>query len=169
MLGVYNNFPQNIQKIAVFSTSISNKRLQRALLETAHKLNNATLWPGEISPPSLCNCAIAFEFGIAEGDDFTFLDEQEKDKLARALERKLLRVMDFLCAIRYYRMEEEKRVPLRFDYYMLRFMFDKNMAELHVFHERGPMHLSPEELVEFIINKVNNSFSKKVLRPVDLS
>jgi len=169
MLGFYTNFPQNVQKIAAFSTSISNKRLQTALVETAQKLNNASLQSGEISAPSLHNCTTVFEFGIAEDDAFSFLDNQERDKLVKAVNKKTFQVMDFLCAIRYYKTEEEKKVPLRFDYYMLRFMFGKNMLGLHVFHERGPMRVVPEELVEFIINKINDAFSRKVLKPSDLS
>jgi hypothetical protein len=169
MLGFYTNFPRNVHRLAAFSTSISNRRLQHALAETACKLNGEILQLQEIASPSLHNCTIVFEFGIAEGDDFSFLDNQEKDKLVKTVKKKTFQVMDFLCAIRYYKIEEEKKVPLRFDYYMLRFVFGKNMVGLHVFHEKGPMHVSPEELVEFIINKVNTAFSRKVLKPSDLS
>lgn len=131
-------------------------------------MNGEILHLQEIAAPSLHDCTIGLEFGIADGDEFSFLDNQEKEKLVKAVE-KMFQVMDFLCAIRYYKMEEEKKVPLRFDYYLLRFVFGKNMVGLHVFHERGPMHVSPEELVEFIANKINNTFSRKVLKPHDLS
>ena len=46
--------------------------------------------------------------------------------------------MDFFCSIRYYKGSGEKRSPLKFDYYMLRTVFSKDIFEVQVFHERGP-------------------------------
>jgi len=169
MLGFYANFPQNTHKIAGFSTSISNKRLQQALAETFLKLNNETFSLEEVATPSVPHCKVVFEFGIADENDFNYLDIHEKDKMLKVINKKTFQIMDFLSVIRYYRIEEEKRSRLRFDYYMLRFMFDKNLIEIRVFHERGPMHVSPEELAEFIVSKINSAFSKKVLKPLEFS
>ena len=73
-------------------------------------------------------------------------------------------IMDFLCVVRYYRMQKEKQTPLRFDYYMFRLKFDKGAIEMRIFHERGSMHLSPEEIVNLVKDKVNAAFSRKVLK-----
>jgi hypothetical protein len=169
MLGFYVNFPQNAHKIAVFSTSISNKRLQQALTQTLLKLNNETFSLEQVATPSVPHCKVVFEFGIADENDFDYLDTHEKEKLLKAINKKTFPVMDFLSVIRYYRFEEEKRSRLRFDYYMLRFMFNKNLIEIRVFHEKGPMHVSPEELAEFVVSRINSAFSKKALKPFEFS
>ena len=164
MLGFYTNFPKTIHKTASFSTSTSNKRIQQLLIETAFKLNNTTFQSEEIATPSLRQCSIIFEFGIAEDNDFNYLDAQEKNTLLKTIKKKPLQIMDFLCIIRYYKTEQERKAALRFDYYMLRFAFNKNLVEIQVFHEKGPMHMSPGELIEFVTNKINTTSPKKILK-----
>jgi hypothetical protein len=169
MLGFYVNFPQNAHKLAVFFNSISNKRLQQALTQTFLKLNNETFRLEEVANPSVPHCRVVFEFGIADENDFNYLDSHEKDKLLKAISKKTFPVTDFFSVIRYYRIGEEKKSRLRFDYYMIRFMFDKNLIEIRVFHEKGPMHVSPEELIEFVVARINSTFSKKALKPLEFS
>jgi hypothetical protein len=164
MLGSYANFPKTLHKTASFSTSTSNKRLQQVLIETAFKLNNETFPLEETASPSMPQCLVIFEFGIAEDNDFNYLDAQEKNTLLKVITKKPFQVMDFLSVIRYYKIEKQKKAPLRFDYYMLRFAFNKNLVEIQVFHEKGPMHMSPEELVEFVTNKINATSSRKMLK-----
>jgi len=164
MLGFYTNFPKTLHKKASFSTSTSNRRLQQLLIETAFKLNNRAFQSEEIATPSLRRCSVIFEFGVAEDNDFNYLDAQEKSTLLKTIKRKPLQIMDFLCIIRYYKTEQQKKAALRFDYYMLRVVFNKNLVEMRVFHEKGPMHMSPEELVEFITGKINTASSKKILK-----
>jgi hypothetical protein len=167
MLGAYDDFPRNVQKTAHFAFSISNKGLQRALLQACHKLNAETLDLKDLVTPSIPQCNVIFELGIADGDGFNFLDNEETNKLLKLVDKQPLQMMDFLYVIRYYKTDREKKTPLRFDHYMLRFVFDKGLAEMRVFHEKGPMHVSPDEVVDFITHKTNALFSKKVLKPVD--
>jgi hypothetical protein len=164
MLGFYTNFPKTLHKKASFSTSASNRRLQQLLIETVFKLNNKAFQSEEIATPSLRQCSVIFEFGIAEDNDFNYLDAQEKSTLLKTIKRKPLQIMDFLCIIRYYKTEQQKKAALRFDYYMLRVAFNKNLVEMRVFHEKGPMHMSPEEFVEFVTGKINTASSKKILK-----
>jgi len=164
MLGQYTSFPENPHRLAYFAASISVKRLQQALMETFHKLNEETFRLEDVAPPSIPRCKLVFEFGVAEGNDFSYVDAEEKDRVLKALSRRLFQVLDFLCAIRYYKIEEAKLAPLRFDYYLLRFAFDNDSVQLRVFHERGPVHVSPEDLSEFIVDRINASFPKKVLK-----
>ncbi len=110
MLGFYTNFPQNIHRAETFSSSISNKKLQQALVETLHRLNNEKLSLEEVAAPSIPGCKVIFEFGVAEGNDFNFLDGEEKEKLLKALSKKTFQVMDFLCIIRYQQDAGEKKI-----------------------------------------------------------
>jgi len=120
----------------------------------------------DITTPSSI-CETIFEFGIAQNGGFNYLDEEEKNKTLAIIKKSPLHIMDFLCAIRYYRMEEQERRPLKFDYYMLRFIFDRNAIEIRIFHERGPMRISPEEIADFIASKTNQAFSKRILKRED--
>ncbi len=165
MLGFYTNFPQNIHKAETFSTSISTKKLEQALVETLYRLNSETLSLEEVASPSIPDCKVIFEVGVAEGNDFNYLDSEERERLLSALNKKLFQVMDFLCVIRYHRMQEKRKTRTRFDYYMLRLMFGENLTEIQVSHERGIRHTSPDDIVKLVLNRVNAAFSKRVLRP----
>jgi len=164
MLGFYENFPKNIHKIARFTTSISNKRLQQALTKTVHKLNNETFRLEDVANPSVPQCTVIFEIGIAEANNFNYLDNEEKNRVLKVIRKKPFKILDFFCAIRYYKTQNKKKTPLKFDYYMLRFTFNKKSVEIQVFHERGPRHISPEDVTNFVANKINETFSKKILR-----
>jgi hypothetical protein len=165
MLGFYTNFPQNIHKAETFSTSISTKKLEQVLVETLYRLNSETLSLEEVAAPSIPDCKVIFEVGVAEGNDFNYLDSEERERLLSALNKKLFQVMDFLCVIRYHRMQEKRKTRTRFDYYMLRLMFGENLTEIQVSHERGIRHTSPDDIVKLVLNRVNAAFSKRVLRP----
>jgi hypothetical protein len=169
MLGFYNNFPRSVQKTVRLVTSISGKALQKALVETFYKLNNGTFSLEEVATPSVPQCKVMFEFGVAEGDDFNYLDEEEKSRLLKALGKKLFSTMDFLCVVRYYKLRNETRTPLKFDYYMLRFSFNKKTAQMRVFHEKGLMYVSYKDLPYFIADKINAQFSRKVLRAQEVA
>jgi len=167
MLGLYENFPVNVHKTASFTTSISNKRLQQALIQIFNKINGKTYNIEDVADPSVPKCTVIFEFGIAEANNFNYLDSEEANKVLKVVQKKPLQVMDFYCAIRYYKAQKEKKIPLKFDYYMIRFRFNKNSMETRAFHERGLRYISPEDIIAFIIDKINERFSKKILKPLD--
>jgi hypothetical protein len=164
MLGYYENFPENIHKIARFATSASNKKLQQTIIKILHKLNNENFNLEDIAKPSILQCNTIFEFGIAETNNFNYLDAEETSKVLKIVYKKPFQIMDFFCAIRYYKTRNEEKTPLKFDYYMLRFLFDKNFVEVQIFHERGPRHMSPEDITILIANKINETFSKRILK-----
>jgi hypothetical protein len=165
MLGVYENFPATIHKSARFTTPVSHKKLQQKLVETLREINAKTFRLEDIADPSVPQCSAMFEFGIAETNNFNYLDDEEADKALRTMQRKPFQVMDFLCAIRYYKTQHEKKTPLRFDYYLIRFVFDKNWIETRIFHERGPRHIFPEDITKFVTAKINGASSRKILKP----
>jgi hypothetical protein len=164
MLGYYEGFPENPQKTFFFTFSVSNKKLQRTLIQTLHEINGKTFSLQEVSDPSISHCTMIFEFGIAETNIFNYLDKEENKKILKALKKTRLKVMDFYCAIRYYKMKNDKKTPLKFDYYMVRFLFENKLLETRIFHERGPEHATPEDLINFIIRKVNDKFSRKIVK-----
>jgi hypothetical protein len=164
MLGIYENFPVNVQKVMRFATASSTKTLQKAVVHCLGKLNSEKLRLEEVASPSATNCTVVFEFGIADGDTFNYLDSEEAQKILGEIRKSSLHVIDFFCAIRYYKEHGEKKSPLKFDYYMLRLIFDKDLMEVLIFHERGPRHIPPEDLVNLIVERVNGLFSRKVLK-----
>jgi len=167
MLGLYENFPKNVHRTARFTTQISSKRLQQTLIQMFHKMNGKTLNLEDIADPSVPQCTVILEFGIAEADNFNYLDREETNRVLKAVEKKPLQVMDFYCAIRYYKTQNEKKVPLKFDYYMTRFRFNKNSVETQVFHERGPRYITPGDITDFVRNRINEKSSKKILKAID--
>jgi hypothetical protein len=165
MLGFYANFPDNIHRAETFSSLVPCKKLQQALVETLYKLNSENPSLEEVAAPSVPGCRIIFEVGVAEGSDFNYLDAEERERLLTALKRRPFQVMDFLCVIRYQRVQEERKKRMRFDYYMLRLLFREDLAEIQVSHEKGVRHTSPEDLVRLVVNRVNATSSGRILRP----
>jgi len=164
MFGFYESFPKNIHTIAYFKATASKMRTQQALTQTLHKLNNETFRLEDVANPSVPQCTVILEFGIADEVNFNYLDEEEIKRVLKIIHKKTFKIMDFFCAIRYHKTENRKKIPLKFDYYMFRFMFNKKSTEIQVFHERGPRHVSPEEIVNFVVDKINEKFSRKILK-----
>ena len=166
MLGLYENFPKTVHKTAFFTALISNKRLQQALIQTFQKTNNENFNLEKIANPSVPQCTVILEFGIAEANNFNYLNTEETNKMLKVIQKKPLQVMDFFCALRYYKMQNGKKTPLRFDYYMMRFIFNNDSMEIQIFHERGPRYISPEDIANFVVNKIGETFSRKILKTV---
>ena len=169
MLGRYDNFPENIHRIEIFKSTVSRKELQEKLVQALYKMNCKAFSFEEIGQQALRGCTIIFEAGIAESKSFNFIDEEETKKLHNALKKESFQVMDFFLAIRYYRNVAEKKIPLRFDYYLLRTVFGENSVEMRAFHERGPRYISPEDIIGFIAKKTNDVAARKILKDVEPS
>jgi hypothetical protein len=165
MLGLYQNFPQNIHRTETFTSALSRRKLQQKIAQVFQEVNRKNFSFEEVGNPTVPNATVIFEFGIADAEDFCYLNEEESQRLQTALAVEPMHVMDWFCAIRYYKNTQEKKAPLKFDYYMLRMGFgEKGMMEVLVFHEKGPRYISPEDLVAFIEHKVNQAASRKLLK-----
>jgi hypothetical protein len=167
MIGFYENFPVNIHLIETFTTPLSNTKLQVKLIQVLHDVNRRTFSFEEVSCPTVPECTIIFEVGLADAGSFNYIDEDETRKVLTALRRASFQTMDFFCAVRYYKGNGEKK-PLKFDYYMMRAVFGKNAVEIRVFHERGPRYISPEDIVTFLVNKINATSTRKILKTVGI-
>jgi len=166
MLGFYDNFPKSVHNIFDFSTSSTIKRLQTAIVEAFCRLNSATLTLEEVATPSIPQCSVKFEFGIAEDKDFNYLDAEEKGKLLEMIRKKPFSILDCLCIVRYYKMKAEKKTTLKSDYYMLRFLFENQLVQIQIFHEKGIMYATPKDLPEFLAGRINAESNKKLLKPL---
>jgi len=169
MLGRYENFPEGIHRIEHFTLALPSKKLQQRLIHVLSEINRKTFSFEEIANPTVPECTIIFEIGIADAESFNYIDEEETKKALNALKKEPFRVLDFFCAVRYYKGKTEKKTPLKFDYYMLRFAFSKDTMEIRVFHERGPRYISPEDIVAFLVNKVNEASGRKILKKIESS
>lgn len=165
-MGFYENFPLNIHRVDKFISTLSNKQLQQKLVRVLRDVNGREYSFEEVAYPTVPEGRVIFEFGLAESGDFNYIDEEEVKKALSVLSKEFLHSMDFFCSIRYYKRSGEKKSVLKFDYYLLRTLFNRNIMEVHVFHERGPRYISPEELTMFIFSKVNeeSGHNKKILK-----
>ena len=162
--GYYENFPKNIHTYETFSTIVSSKKLQLNLIQLLHDINRKELCFEEVASPTIPDATVILEFGLADDGNFNFIDEKELEKALKFMVKERLGIMDFFCAIRYYRSSRDKKTALKFDYYLLRTIFGKNIFEIRVFHERGPRYVSPQELVDFLQNRINSDKSKRFLK-----
>jgi hypothetical protein len=164
MLGHYDHFPKTIHGSSCFVASTSTKKMQETLMKTLLVINDETFKLEDITYPTIPRCTVIFEFGIADGNGFNYLNEEETKKSLKLLRKAPFETMDFLCDIRYYRNSEEKKTALRFDYYMLRFIFDPEQMEIRISHEKGPRRVTPDDFIHFIAKRINNASSKEILK-----
>ena len=165
MIGLIENFPEKIHTFHRFETNLATKKLQKKLIQVLEKINLKTYDFEEITFPIVPYCKIIFEAGLAEGKTFNYIDNEEKNRFTKVLGKNTLNLIDLFFSIRYYKIIQKKKTSLNFDYYMLRFIFKNKIIETKVFHERGPRHISPQELVNFIVNDINKSSVKKIIQP----
>ena len=163
-LGFYENFPSNIHMVESFNSTLSSKQLQQKLIQVFYDVNRKEFSFEEVANPTIPECKVIFDFGLADAESFNYMDEEEVKKALNLLAKEHLHTMDFFCAIRYYKGNAEKKTALKFDYYLLRTIFSKDAFEIQVFHERGPRYISPEDLALFIFNKTNEAAKRKVLK-----
>ena len=167
MLGYYENFPENVHALASFDYQESAKDVQKAILCAFHNLNHEICDLGSVTPYLKQNCEVSFEFGVAEGNDFSFLDQKELDQCLDSVDEKELRTLDFFFVVRYHLVKEDgRRVPLRFDYHVFRFIFQQGGLEMRIRHERGSQRVTLEELTDFITKKINAELSRRRLTPL---
>ena len=169
MLGRYENFPENIHVTMSFTTRFTDQKLQRKIMVTSREINRKSFSFEEIGIPIMHGCILIFEMGMAEGKSFNYINDEETKRVLSVLKKQSFRVMDFFVAVRYYKAEDQKKTPLRFDYYMVRFVFSgNNYVELQAFHERGPRHIAPADIIDLISKEVNGTSTRKILSRVQL-
>lgn len=162
MIGIYDNFPVTIHNTEQYTSKVPIKQIQQKLIKILYELNQCEFTFEQVSIPTIPQGRLFFEFGIAEATNFTFINEEVMRKTLKNLAKEP-KILDLFCAIRYYKMEGEKKRALKFDYYIIRMIFDKSTFEVQTFHERGPRYLLPQEVFTFVVTKINESIGKKIL------
>ena len=164
MLGQYEKFPQIVHGIGGFVYKIPVVALQQAVLQIFHRLNRETYDLSDITYPPSSHCEVSFEVGIAEDISFNFLDDEELERFQKSIQKDTLPFLDFFCVVRYHVVKKSgKRVPLKFDHYFLRFIFYQRDLELRIVHERGTQHIHIEDLVNFVMKKIDEELSRRKL------
>ena len=104
---------------------------------------------------------------MADSFDFSFLDQNELEQCLKSIDENELQILDFFFAVRYHLIKDDgKLVPLRFDYLVLRFEFQKGGLELQIRHEKGTQRVPLEDLTDFLVKQINIELSRKQLMPL---
>ena len=165
-LGYYENFPSQIHWIESFTSSLSSRQLQQKLIQIIYEINQKELSFEEVTNPTIPDCKVIFEFGLADSDNFSYIDKEEEKKASDLISKELLHTIDFFLGIRYYKCKAKKKTPLKFDYYLLRTMYNKGTFEVDIHHEKGPRYISPQDLTQIIYNKMNDNPKKRILKKI---
>ena len=140
------------------------RQLQQKIVKACYEANSKEFSFEEAANPTIPGCQVIFEFGLADGDEFSYIDGEELEKTSNLLETTQLDTMDFFCAVRYYKGGDAKRNALKFDYYFIRTLYGKAILEVQVYHKKGLRYISPEDLVLFIAKRVNEGAKKQILK-----
>lgn len=164
MPGRYHNFPETVHGVTRFEHQDPARDIQKAMLCTFHRLNKETFGLSTVTPYLKQKCEVGFEFGVAEGVGFNFLDRTELNRCLESVDEAETDILDFFFVVRYHRAGDGgKRVPLRFDYYVLRFRFQESGLEMRIRHERGPRRVPLDDLTEFLVEQINVELSQRQL------
>ena len=146
MEGVYAHFPDAYHCAALFLHKASRRKFQKSLIGLFYEMN---VGEESFNVQSITShgIKIAFDIGIADELTFNFIDDEERKKWLSILDKREFEILDFLLVARYYVSRRGRERPLRFDYYMLRFLFGRGSVELRVYHEKGTRRLSIEDLI----------------------
>lgn len=164
MFGLYENFPLNIHGKIIIQNMNTIKNLQECILNTFYYLNNKNFDLTNLLSHTELKCTVSFEFGVADGISFIFLDQKELEKSIKFIEKNNYENLDFFFVVRYHISKSSgKLVPLRFDYYILRFLFKKEIVELDIRHEKGIQRIPVDDLTNFILEQINYKLNQKNL------
>jgi hypothetical protein len=167
MEGIYEGFPDVHHGVAVFSCEAGCGALQQALIQLFHRINVG----GEpVEAPILSSQGISLilEIGVADGLAFNFIDDEELGRWVSLLRERRLDTLDFILIARYYISREGRRRPLRFDYYILRFIFRPGALEIRVHHEKGTRRLPIEDLLRLLGEKISLELTREGEEPLSL-
>ncbi len=162
-LGSYQNFPASIHWTETYTSALSSRNLQEKIIRLLCELNRREFTFEQVSNPTIPNGRVIFEFGLADSQSFNYIDKEEVKSVLNLLAKTRLQKMDFFCGIRYHKVDGEKKIPLKSDYYLLRAVFGQTL-EIQLFHERGPRYLSPQDIAELLYNQINGDSSPKILQ-----
>jgi hypothetical protein len=167
LLGRYENFPENVHGVAHLEHQNSAKEAQKAIICTFHRLNQETFDLSVLNPYLKQKCEVGFEFGVADGACFNFLNPKELARCLKSVDETEMECLDFFFAVRYHRVRDGgERLPLKFDYCVLRFSFKEGGLELRIRHERGTQRVPLDELTEFLVKQMNVELSQRRLTPL---
>ena len=163
------DFPAQIHHLEYYISTLPPGKLQQKLIQALLEGNRKISSIEEIGHPTVPNCYVIFMWGIADNGRFCYLNQDEAKKVQETISYTPLDMIDLYCAIRYYKNANGKKTPLKFDYYILRVGFgEHSMVEFQVHHERGPRYTSPEDLLNYVISKVNGNSKRKILKSAEL-
>lgn len=157
MLGRYDFFPDVFHGRLILRCKVEAQVFQLALLKAILELNVSSVKLSEISGlTGDQEINVYFEFGLAEGRTFTFIDRDEAKYVSRKIKAEPFNLMDFLSVLKYYRKTVNRKLkPLKFDYGILRFNFGKETLIVKYFHERGTRRAPFSSFINFILDKVS--------------
>ncbi|MEM3478794.1 MAG: hypothetical protein QW702_03470 [Candidatus Bathyarchaeia archaeon] len=156
-LGIYSGFPERCHHAFFLGINVPVPDAQKALVCMMYELNGRSVkdqWSRSVGT----DIDVIFEFGVADGLIFHYINSDTLNLLLKTINEREIRMLDFICIIRYYMRgarRNGKRRALRFDYYFLRFIFSNRHLKIRVFHEKGPQRISAREIIEFLVENIS--------------
>jgi len=136
--------------------------LQKLLAEAFIRLNGLSFQ----LPYEEASCTL--EVGVAEGRDFSYLSEEEAERLRKTLRGRRLPHLDFVIYANYRRGGRAR--SLWGDLQRVRIVFPESYtAEIQVFHLKGTRRLPLDELLTKIVEQVRLEADRLGLPPPQLS
>ena len=167
MPSLHKTFPQNIHLMATYNSSLPSRKLQERIVRLFYQVNGQEFEFEEVANPTIPDGTVIFNIGLAGEEKFNLINSQQVSEAIKIINEENLQTIDFYIVIRYYKGKLGKKIPLRFDYYLMRTLFGREILELQIAHDSGPRYITPEDLSAFLFTKLNEGSKKQVLTSTD--
>jgi len=159
VLGTFTNFPTIIHGLAKISHRYTIYKMQKATIQAlcdlnGYEENKIVSRSNDLKKQENCLFKSVFEIGVANGMFFDYLNETNVNRTINVIRTEKKFSLDFLVIITYHYIQENKKIPLRFDHHLLRFRFYKEIIEVLLFNSKGIRRMSLEDFLNKITNKI---------------
>ena len=165
-LGTFTNFPSIVHGIGEAFHNDQIYKIQHTTITALKELNNhKEPYPLSISSKNgIYMGTLGYEIGVADDFFFNYLDDETVQRLCKLLNpRRNYRLLDFLIIVTYHYTQQEKIIALNFDYFHLRFIFNKKKIEGRIFHNKGTRRMPVNEMLNRIFDQIRKNMRQSSL------
>jgi len=161
LLGVIDEFPFIIHGKAVLKHDVPNNRVRELVIQGLYELNGkeeeSLLSVSNRSNPFLGKQGYIVRIGYSSR--FDNFNEKTFKKLVKSSSSLSQRFLDFQIVISYHYDREGKKVPLRFDQHLIRYIFLSNKIGIMLVHIKGIRRTPLTDVLRLVTKIIDQSFN----------
>lgn len=169
IFGIIDEFPFIIHGKAVLRHNVPNNRVRELVIRGLYELNGQEeerlLSVSNRSGPFLGKQGYIVRIG--HGSMFDNFNEKTFKKLVKSSSSSQ-RFLDFQIVISYHYVRDGKKVPLRFDQHLIRYIFLSNKIGIMLVHIKGIRRTPLTDVLRLVTKMIDKSFRSNNLNRITI-